>query len=107
MMYRFLIPKPRAASSVSSDAAASTSAEAPENVRPVPSTSTAAPMQLPPPAPSASPDGGVSDLNGDAPSQTILASYLKRAYGPVSRSFNPSWYRTRPWLPEYIVGLIS
>ena len=91
-MYRFLIPKPRVASPVSSDAAASTSAEAPENVRPVPSTSTAAPtpvpspapMQLPPPAPSASPDGGVSDLNGDAPSQPILASYPKRAYGPVS-----------------------
>lgn len=41
-----------------------------------------------------------SDLNGNAPSQPALASYPKRAFGTTWRSFQPAWYRTRPWL-EY------
>lgn len=97
-MYRFIKPisKPSAASA-SSDAAASTS-EAP--TVPAPSTSTA-PKQVPLSAASAPPQA-VSDLNGDTPSQPILASYPKRALGAILRSFNPAWYHTRPWL-EYSV----
>lgn len=36
------------------------------------------------------------------PSQLILNSYPKRAFGSISRSFNAGWYRSRPWL-EYSI----
>lgn len=48
------------------------------------------------------PPNMVSHSNGNTPSQPILASYPKHAFGAVSRSFNPAWYRTQPWL-EYSV----
>ena len=43
-----------------------------------------------------------SDLNVNAPSQPILGSYPKRAFGATFRSFIPAWYHSRPWL-EYSV----
>lgn len=44
----------------------------------------------------------VSDLNSNTPSQPILAYYPKHAFAATSRSFNPAWYCTQPWL-EYSV----
>lgn len=80
-MYRVFKPisKPSAASA-SSDAAAST-LEAP--TAPALFTSTA-PKHVPLSAASAPPHA-VSDLNGDALSQPILASYPKRAFGAILR----------------------
>lgn len=42
----------------------------------------------------------ILDLNVNAPSQPILNSYPKRAFGSISGAFNAGWYRSRPWL-EY------
>ena len=95
-MYSFFKPitKPSAA-------AASTS-EAPATAPTLPSTSSL-PKQSPLSAASAPPHV-VNDLNGDAPSQPLLASYPKQAFGATSLSFNRAWYRTHLWL-EYSVLL--
>lgn len=92
------------AKSCSSDAAASTSgSQAAASLNPpAPAASTASPVPPPscdPPKPLAQLP---SDLNVNAPSQPILDSYPKRAFGATLRSFNPAWYRSRPWL-EYSV----
>lgn len=100
-MYRFFKPISKPSTSTSSDAAASTS-EAPANA-PIPSAPIS-PNQLHLSAAPASPatPNTVSDLNGDAPSQPMLTSYPKHAFGSTFRAFNSAWYRTRPWL-EYSI----
>ena len=87
----------------SSDAIASVST--PETAASIaPSANVTASTASPDVGPSAAPKAQLpSDFNGNAPSQPILGSYPKRAFGPALRSFKPAWYRARPWLKYSVV----
>lgn len=94
---------PTYTNSSSNDTAASTSETATtSNTTTSASASTASPVPPPTCAVPKQPAQLPSDLNSNAPSQPVLGSYPKRAFATTLRSFNPAWYRTRPWL-EYSV----
>ena len=90
-------------SNASAAAAVPTAHDAVASASIAPSANVTASTATSSPGSSAAPKAQLpSDLNGNAPSQPILGSYPKRGFGSALRSFNPAWYRARPWL-EYSV----
>lgn len=77
------------------EASTASSVQGSSTASPVPPLTTAVPKQ---------PAQLPSDLNGNTPSQSILGSYPKHLFGfsTILRSFNPAWYRTRPWLENSV-----
>ena len=98
-MLRFF--KPVSKPSASASTAASANTEASSSSTDVPTTITVSPAKSATDSVASAPLTSL-DLNGDAPSQPVLTTYPKRAFGATLRAFSPAWYRTRPWL-EYSV----